>query len=92
MGSQWAKENNIHLLQREQGEKGGGGEQTLDRIKCARKKRRQQNMKNIQSTFRDAKIGNTRKVTVIQVSKSLYIILQSKNDCPRLGTRLSIHA
>jgi len=60
-------EKKIHLLQREQGK--WGKKQTLESIKCVRKIRKQQNMKNIQFAFRHTKIGNTRKVTVIPVSK-----------------------
>jgi hypothetical protein len=48
-------------------------------------------MKNIQFAFRHTKIGNTRKVTVIPMSKALYIPLHSKKDCPRLKIWLSIH-
>jgi hypothetical protein len=59
---------------------------------CQKKIRKEQNMKNIQFAFRHTRIGNTRKVTVIPMSKSLYIPLQSKKDCPRLRTWLSILA
>jgi len=69
-----------------------GKKQTLESMKWVRKIRKQQNMKNIQSAFRNTKIGNTRNVTVIPVPKSLYIPLQSKKDCPRQRTCLSIHA
>jgi hypothetical protein len=66
--------------------------QTLERIKCVKKIRKQQNMKNIQFAIRHTKIGNTRKVTVIPTSKSLYIPSQSKKDCSNLRTWLPIHA
>jgi hypothetical protein len=58
----------------------GGKKQTMERMKCVRKIRKQQNMKNIQFAFRHTKIGNTREVNVIPMSKSLYIPFQSKKD------------
>jgi hypothetical protein len=53
----------------------GGGRERKHWIGLNVSEKTEENIKNIQSAFRHTKIGNTRKVTIIHVSKSLYIIL-----------------